>query len=87
MNKYLIGIDVGTTGTKSMLLSETGRIVAHAYAEYPSQAPGTGRVEQNAEDWWRAVVKTVRAVTADPQFARNVAAISLSLQGGTLVPV
>ena len=87
MNKYLIGIDVGTTGTKSMLLSETGRIVAHAYAEYPSQAPGTGRVEQNAEDWWRAVVKTVRAITADPQVARNVAAISLSLQGGTLVPV
>ena len=87
MNRYLIGIDVGTTGTKSMLLSETGRIVAHAYSGYPCQAPGTGMVEQDAEDWWRAVVKTVRAVTADPQFARNVAAISLSLQGGTLVPV
>ena len=87
MNRYLIGIDVGTTGTKSMLLTETGRVVAHAYAEYPSQSPGTGLVEQNAEDWWRAVVKTVRAVTADPQHARNVAAISLSLQGGTLVPV
>lgn len=87
MNRYLIGIDVGTTGTKSMLFSESGRIIAHAYAEYPSQAPGTGMVEQNAEDWWRAVVKTVRAITADPQTAKNVAAISLSLQGGTLVPV
>ena len=87
MNRYLIGIDVGTTGTKSMLFSETGRIIAHAYAEYPCQTPGTGMVEQNAEDWWRAVVKTVRAITADPQTAKNVAAISLSLQGGTLVPV
>ena len=87
MNRYLIGIDVGTTGTKSMLLSESGRIVSHAYAEYPCQTPGTGLVEQNAEDWWRAVVKTVRAVAADPQTAKNVIAISLSLQGGTLVPV
>ena len=87
MNRWLIGIDVGTTGTKSMLFSETGRIIAHAYAPYPCQAPGPGLVEQNAEDWWRAVVKTVRAVTADPQTAKNVVAISLSLQGGTLVPV
>ena len=87
MNRWLIGIDVGTTGTKSMLFSDSGRIVARAYAEYPCQAPGPGLVEQNAEDWWRAVVKTVRAVTADPQTAKNVAAISLSLQGGTMVPV
>ncbi len=87
MNRYLIGIDVGTTGTKSMLFSDTGRIISHAYAEYPCQTPGTGMVEQNAEDWWRAVVKTVRAITADPQTAKNVVAISLSLQGGTFVPV
>ena len=87
MDRYLIGIDVGTTGTKSMLFSESGRIISHAYADYPSQTPGTGRVEQNAEDWWRAVVRTVRAITADPQTARNVVAISLSLQGGTFVPV
>ena len=87
MDRYLIGIDVGTTGTKSMLFSESGRIISHAYAEYPCSMPGTGMMEQNAEDWWRAVVKTVRAITADPQTARGVAAISLSLQGGTLVPV
>ena len=87
MNRYLIGIDVGTTGTKSMLFSDSGRIISHAYAEYPCQTPGTGMVEQNAEDWWRAVVKTVRAITADPQTAKNVVAISLSLQGGTFVPV
>ena len=87
MNRYVIGIDVGTTGTKSMLFAETGRIVAHAYADYPCQTPQTGRVEQNPEDWWRAVVRTVRAITADPQTAKNVVAISLSLQGGTLVPV
>ena len=87
VDQYLIGIDVGTTGTKSMLFSDSGRIISHAYTDYPSQMPGTGRVEQNAEDWWHAVVRTVRAITADPQTAKNVVAISLSLQGGTFVPV
>ena len=87
MERYLIGIDVGTTGTKSMLLSEHGEIIAHAYCEYPCQTPATGRVEQDAEDWWRAIVKTVREIVAKPGRAERVVALSLSLQGGTLVPV
>ncbi|NLF56745.1 MAG: hypothetical protein GX580_03810, partial [Candidatus Hydrogenedens sp.] len=87
MSRYLIGVDVGTTGTKSMLISEEGRVVAHAYEGYPCHTPGNGMVEQDAEDWWRALVKTVREVTAEPEHAKNVAAISLSLQGGTMVPV
>lgn len=87
MERYLIGVDIGTTGTKSMLVSESGRVVAHAYAGYEMRTPSNGRCEQDAEDWWRAVVKTVRAVASEPRYAKNVVALSLSLQGGTLVPV
>lgn len=87
MERYLIGVDIGTTGAKSMLISESGRIVAHAYAGYEIRTPGAGRCEQDANDWWRAVVKTVRAVVSEPKYAKNVVALSLSLQGGTLVPV
>ncbi len=87
MDRYLIGVDIGTTGAKSMLISESGRIIAHAYAGYEMRTPSNGRCEQDAEDWWRAVVKTVRAVASEPRFAKNVVALSLSLQGGTLVPV
>ena len=43
--------------------------------------------EQNAEDWWDAVRETVREVCRDIKDPENVAAISLSLQGGTVVPV
>ena len=43
--------------------------------------------EQNAEDWWDAVVETVREVCKEIPDPEKVAAISLSLQGGTVVPV
>lgn len=87
MSGYLIGSDIGTTGTKSMLFSAEGKQLAHAYAAYPLHTPAPDRCEQDAEDWWRALVSTVRAVTEQANAKDRVAAISLSLQGGTLVPV
>lgn len=85
MEKYLIGIDVGTTGTKSMVISQDGRIVGHAYRGYGIDTPNIGFREQNPEDWWKAVVETVREAVKDN--GNNVVGISLSAQGGTLVPV
>ena len=85
--KYLLGIDVGTTGTKSLLFSEEGRLLGNAYRGYPTATPKPACCEQNAVDWWNAIVQTVKEVCADPQVARQVAAISLSVQGGTMVAV
>lgn len=85
--KYLLGIDVGTTGTKSLLFREDGQLLGHAYRPYPMHTPQVGWSEQNAEDWWNAVVETVREICTDPEVCRNVAGMSLSLQGGTMVAV
>ena len=85
--RYLLGIDVGTTGTKTLLFRQDGKLLGHAYRAYETKSPDVGRSEQNPDDWWNAVVKTVREVCADPGIAQNVAGISLSLQGGTTVPV
>ena len=85
--KYLLGIDVGTTGTKSLLFSEEGMLLGSAYRSYPTDMPQLNRREQNPEDWWRAVVDTVREICTDSEICRNVAGISLSLQGGTMVAV
>lgn len=85
--KYLLGIDVGTTGTKALLFSENGDVLGHAYRPYPLHTPQVGWSEQNAEDWWDAVVQTVREICTEPQVCANVAGISLSLQGGTMVAV
>lgn len=87
MAQYLLGIDVGTTGTKTLLFSAEGTLLGHAYRAYPTATPAVGFCEQDPEDWWKAVVETVREVTADPMVGSQVAAISLSLQGGTVVPV
>lgn len=87
MKQYLLGIDVGTTGTKALLMDAAGGLVGHAYRPYPMLTPEVGYSEQNAEDWWQAVCQTVQEICSDPDIAENVAAISLSLQGGTVVPV
>ncbi len=87
MKQYLLGIDVGTTGTKTLLFSADGELLGHAYRPYDLHTPQVGYSEQNAEDWWNAVCETVREVCADPEIGEAVAAISLSLQGGTMVAV
>lgn len=57
-----LGIDIGTSGTKTLAMDESGRILASATAEYPIYHPKPLWSEQDPEDWWQATVKTVRAV-------------------------
>ena len=87
MKEYLLGIDVGTTGTKTLLMSEDGIVLGHSYRDYPIETPAVGFSEQKAQDWWKAVTETVREVSEKLPRGGHVAAISLSLQGGTIVPV
>lgn len=61
--KYLIGIDIGTSGTKSVLFDPEGKVVASATEEYPMYQPKNGWAEQNPNDWWRAVYKTLCEIT------------------------
>src|SRR5882724_3113150 len=61
MTKYLLGIDIGTGGTRALLVAEDGRIVASATHEHePFASPQIGWAEQNPEDWWRATSLAVR---------------------------
>ncbi len=62
---FLVGIDIGTSGTKSILMEESGRIVADATQEYPLSAPHPGWSEQDPRDWWNAVCATCKQVIAD----------------------
>ena len=55
MQTYVLGIDVGTGGTRALILSADGRVLASATAEHePFASPKTGWAEQSPEDWWRA---------------------------------
>ncbi len=63
----VIGIDLGTSSTKTIALDESGTVLASASASYGMKTPRPGWVEQDASDWWRAICKTTRAVTAELQ--------------------
>lgn len=68
--QYLIGVDLGTSGVKTVLFDETGAALASQTVEYPLYQPHNGWAEQAPEDWYEAAVKTIRAVLeesgADP---------------------
>ena len=57
---YFIGIDVGTSAVKLLLVDETGKIRNSASAEYPLFFPQPGWSEQNPTDWWDAVGQCFR---------------------------
>lgn len=61
---FLLGIDLGTSGTKTVLFDTAGVPVASHTVEYPLYQPRNGWAEQDPHDWWRAVRETVQAVLA-----------------------
>lgn len=85
---YLVGIDVGTTACKTLLVDQTGRIVATEIEGYPLYSERHGFSEQVPEDWWAAVKATVRRIVAgNPEIAGSLAGIGLSGQMHGLVPL
>src|SRR5216683_6092597 len=61
MTTKLLGIDVGTGGTRAVLLDETGRVLGAATAEHaPMSSPQVGWAEQEPLDWWRAACSAIR---------------------------
>ncbi len=59
---YLIGIDVGTSATKTVLFDEAGQVMSSASEEYPMYQPYNGWAEQKPEDWRDAVLHTISQV-------------------------
>ena len=63
----LLGIDVGTGGTRAVVVDETGSVIAAASAEHARFAsPQIGWAEQDPRDWWRAAAEAVCSVLAQP---------------------
>lgn len=85
-DRLLMGIDIGTSGCKTVLVDESGNVVAKAVESYPLYIERHGWSEQKPEDWWNAVIASVKRVlgpTAD--YAKRVAGIGLTGQMHGLV--
>lgn len=81
---YFLGIDIGTSGTKTVLFDERGKIKASDLAQYPIYQPKIGWAEQKPQDWWGAVCATIKNVLAKSG-VRDIAGIGLSGQMHGLV--
>ena len=82
----LLGLDIGTTGCKAMLLGSGGAVLAVSYKEYPFVQERPGWVELDPDVVWGAVCEVVNGVATG---ARNdrIAALSISSHGESMTPV
>lgn len=63
--KYAIGVDIGTSGTKSVMFDEKGTVIASAAIEYPLYQEKNGYAEQEPSDWYNASVNTIKKIVSD----------------------
>ncbi|MFQ5733297.1 MAG: xylulokinase [Planctomycetaceae bacterium] len=76
-----LGIDIGTSGTKTLAVRENGAILAASTFEYPLSSPRPGWSEQEPEDWWQATIVGVGEVLAKGDIApADIRGIGLSGQ-------
>jgi len=81
-NTYVLGIDVGTGGTRALIIGADGKIVASATEDHePFASPQIGWAEQRPEDWWRAATAATRKVIAAANLkAEQIACVGFSGQ-------
>jgi xylulokinase len=79
--KFILAHDLGTTGNKASLFDEEGKVRASSLFTYGTEFPRPNWVEQNPEDWWKAVCLSTKQLLSTSGISRNqVACISFSGQ-------
>jgi xylulokinase len=87
-DEYLVALDLGTSGLKVAVTTPRGEIVGSAAERYPLHVLGGGGVEQDPEDWWRAIVRgTRRALGSAGVDPARVVGVACSSQWSGTVPV
>lgn len=86
---YLLGMDLGTTNIKAIIMDEHGNVAASASAANHLVFPGTNMVEQDANEWWQNAVSILQSITqkAGKEIVSRIRGISVSSQTVTMLPV
>lgn len=78
---HLLGIDIGTSGTKTLICDGRGRVVATASSPHDIASPKPGWSEQDPEQWWAAACKATKAALRKAKLKKtDIGAIGLSGQ-------
>jgi len=84
----LLGIDLGTSGVKALIIDEAGKTLASATVEYPLYTPKPLWSEQEPAEWWAGTVAAIQAVLAKAGLTgSHIRAIGLSGQMHGLTPL
>ena len=86
MRELLLGVDVGTTATKAVLIDFDGKLVSQGRAEHQTHYLKTGWVEQDAQDWWQSFCNSVADAKRKVSDSK-IAAVVISAQAPTMAPV
>ena len=85
---HLLGIDIGTSGTKTLVLGPDGKVAGTATSEHTLSTPKPGWTEQDPLEWWSAVQKSIRGALRDAKVSKDdITAIGLSgqMHGGVFL--
>ena len=79
MPDYLVGSDVGTGGTKSVVIDTEGNTLGQHFIEYPLITNNLGYAEHDSEWYWDAVSKTISKAISDSKVnPKNIKGVSVS---------
>ncbi|MFD1674028.1 xylulokinase [Alicyclobacillus fodiniaquatilis] len=85
---YLLGIDIGTSGCKMAIFRKDGQAVCQVTEPYDTFSPLAGYVEQDPNDWWRAVCTGIQRMLAEAGIrSSDVACIGVDGQSWSALPV
>jgi xylulokinase len=81
IDKYILAHDLGTTGNKASLFDEQGKVIASSLSTYGTEYPRPNWVEQNPEDWWKAVCTSTKQLLSSTRTdPKQVACLTFSGQ-------
>ena len=87
-DKYILAVDLGTSGPKTALISVYGEVIDSEYTDTPLIVLPDGGVEQDPEGWWQAIMSTAKKLLGKGLVAvENIVAVSVTSQWCGTVPV
>ena len=79
MPQYLVGSDVGTGGTKSVVMDTDGKVLGQHFIEYPLITNNLGYAEHDPQWYWNAVADTILKAVSDSKVdSKNIKGVSIS---------
>jgi len=83
---YVLGLDLGTSGLKGILVNREGDVVTSSSSDYPLISPQRGYSEQDPKEWYKATLEVIKEViNTIPEASNNIEGISISGQMHSLV--